>query len=353
MISSLQVTRLLRPETELWDLFTRKEEYQPLITDHLQRFPYFASDHRNVFFPEASAFLARNGLAPSYPEDRPFAVCLTHDIDVLHYAPLRVGYEAAMALRRLEPAESLKALVSPLSKRANRLWCFRKMMDVERKYGARSTFFFLALEKGELDKNYSLGELREEMQEILRSGCEIGLHGSHEAHCSLDLIKREKGRLEEVLGKPVIGYRNHFLRFAVPTTWECIQAAGFEYDATFGYHDCIGFRNGMCHPFRPFNVNTDRQIDLLEIPLAVMDLTLSGYMRVDTPSAWELIRSMIDSVAEVRGVFNILWHNTQYHGEMLELYERILAYCHEKNAWIVPAAEVAGWWKRLEEPDGA
>ena len=110
---------------------------------------------------------------------------------------------------------------------------------------------------------------------------------------SFEDIMEKKQRLEKVLGKKVIGYRNHYLRFKVPDTWELLSKAGFKYDTTFGYADCAGFRNGVCHPFRPYNINTGKQIDILEIPLIIMDRTLlRDYMRLDVKKAWELIKNL-------------------------------------------------------------
>jgi hypothetical protein len=43
---------MLKQNKELWDLFTRREEYNPPILDQYGRFPYYLSKHRNVFEPE-------------------------------------------------------------------------------------------------------------------------------------------------------------------------------------------------------------------------------------------------------------------------------------------------------------
>ena len=51
----------------------------------------------------------------------------------------------------------------------------------------------------------------------------------------------------------MIGYRNHYLRFKLPETWKYLADAGFEYDTTLGYSNALGYRNGMCHPFRPYD----------------------------------------------------------------------------------------------------
>jgi hypothetical protein len=41
-------------DKELWDLFTKKEEYDPILLDKYGRFPYYLSSHRNIFEPEIS-----------------------------------------------------------------------------------------------------------------------------------------------------------------------------------------------------------------------------------------------------------------------------------------------------------
>jgi len=42
----------------------------------------------------------------------------------------------------------------------------------------------------------------------------------------------------------------------------------------------------MCHPFRPFNLNTGQEMEILEIPLAIMDQTLLSYMQLNMEQAW-------------------------------------------------------------------
>ena len=181
---------------------------------------------------------------------------------------------------------------------------------------------------------------------IVDQGWEVGLHGGHEAFNNLDVLKREKDRLERALGKKVIGYRNHFLRFRVPDTWELLKEVGFRYDATYGHSYCVGFRNGMCHPFRPYNLKTNSEIDILEIPLVIMDITLyDAYMRLDSQTAWMLVKYLIDIVERYNGVLTVLWHNTFMTHDKLKMYTKILEYCSQKNAWMTSGEEICKFWK--------
>lgn len=345
-VNELQMSAIsdLKSDHKLWELFTGKEEYNRDLRDEYERFPYWLSEHRHVFEPEVSQFFVKNGLNAKYPGDKKFAVCLTHDIDIVTYSGLKMPYEAAQALIKGKLGRALCVLLNKVSKKLNPIWNFRQIIEIERKYDARSSFYFLALEKGEKDFNFRVGALKNELQTIAESGCEIGLHGGHGAFNNLDELKKQKERIEEVLSREVTGYRNHYLRFEVPTTWEMLKKAGFKYDTTFGYADCVGFRNGMCHPFKPYNLNSNQFIDILEIPLTIMDCTFDLYMRLGFEDSWKLARQLIDRVAELNGVMTILWHNTYMLDEQLEFYERILACCREKSAWMTSGEEIRKWW---------
>lgn len=342
--SSPQVAAL-REHPLIWDHFTRAEEYSPRFLDSLGRFPYAASACRDVFEPVASRALADYGLVPPWPDDHGFGVCLTHDIDWVYMSPLAWGRAAVAHLVRDRGHRSFESLIE--AARLGKKWplCnFETTIAVEAEYGAASSFFFLVQSPGEDDYSYDIEALDAELGTILDHGCEIGLHGGFGCYRDLGQLATRKARLEAVTGRPVVGYRNHYLCFAVPLSWEVLRQAGFLYDTTFGYHDCIGFRNGMCHPFRPFNRELGREIDLLEIPLVISDAVLFSYMRLDLDQAWTQIKALIDRVEEVQGVVTVLWHNKSMLGSNLALYRKILEYCGEHNAWMTSGREIAEWW---------
>jgi len=331
----------LRRKRALWDLFTRKEEYDSPVRDHYDRFPSSASSNPDIFSPQVSSFLHQSGYRPEYPGKKTFAVCLTHDIDVVYKSAFAKGRSVLSDIARKK---------SPPASRPARWWSSKKVpfcnfpaiMDLEERFGARSTFFFMAENPGEMSYAYTPEDLEQEIRDITTRGWEVGLHGGYTAALNPRGMQEKKDRLEKIIRKPVTGYRNHVLRFRVPDTWEYLAQAGFAYDTTLGYADCAGFRNGMCHPFRPFNLNSDREIGILEIPLVVMDDTLGGkYMQLDNREKWEVIRLLIDRTASCNGVFTLLWHNTFFQGEEGALYEKILQYCSDKGAWMTSAEEIA------------
>lgn len=349
----MDIIKTIRDESEMWELFTRKEEYNPPFLDQYGRFPYYLSGYRDFMNPAVSSYLNEHGYRTYYPEGKKFAVCLTHDIDSIQAGFKSCMFNSAVTTLKGDIKSTSDNISYILNKKRYPDWNFKEIMELENKYDAKSSFYFLALRAGEKDHNYDIEDVADEIRFISDRGWEVGLHGGHQSYNNLEDLLEKKKRLEDVLGKEVIGYRNHFLRFKTPETWELLSQAGFKYDTTFGYADCVGFRNGMCHPFRPYNRNTDRQIEILEIPLVIMDCTmLRDYMRLNISDSWDITKKLIDTVEKYGGVITILWHNTYMKGEFLEFYEKILKYSYEKNAWITSGEEIYKWWSETEHSFG-
>jgi peptidoglycan/xylan/chitin deacetylase (PgdA/CDA1 family) len=340
----MEMYEILQKEPEIWDLFTRKEEYSSSIRDQYERFSYYSSSNRNILEPRVSKYLIEHGYHAEYPEGKPFAICLTHDIDVLYKNKRRKTLDALDHLFYARFSASINSVAQMHSIKVP-WWNFSDIMSLEDRYNAKSSFYFMVEDPGDPEFNYAIEDCGAVIGEISEKGWEVGLHGGHTAYNDPIEMRRKKQRLEKVLNKRVVGYRNHYLRFNVPETWECLHEAGFHYDTTFGYNDCIGFRNGMCHPFKPFNLKTGKTIEILEIPLIIMDGSLFDYMRLDCNRAWDITRRLIDTVADYHGVMTLLWHNTFLVGEKRKFYEKILNYCYEKNAWMTSGEHIASWWK--------
>jgi peptidoglycan/xylan/chitin deacetylase (PgdA/CDA1 family) len=333
----------LRKEKHLWDLFTLKEEYHPKKMDKYQRVPYTASSHKDVLSPSISRYMVQHGFRAEYPEDKKFAVFLSHDIDDIAMSPRQVVRSIIPYPLRRDHLGSIRFL-SAYAKKEKPYLNFRKIIELEKKYDASSTFFFLTTHEDIFGKKYQLGEIINELPDILNHDCEIGLHTGFYFFDDLQKIKLEKEKLEKASGIKVVGVRNHLYRFQLPGTWDVLSEAGFSYDSSLGYYDMIGFRNGTCHPFKPYNLTDQKTMDIIEIPPCVVDITLFSYMKCNVKEAWNYIKNLIDVVEALDGVLTVLWHNwtfsypVSYAGlfgkEWTKLYEKILSYSYEKHAWL-------------------
>jgi peptidoglycan/xylan/chitin deacetylase (PgdA/CDA1 family) len=340
---------LLKQNQEIWDLFTRKEEYSSKNLDEHGRVLYAQKDLKKAFEPEVSRYLVEHGMKIEFPENKTFAVCLTHDVDDI-YPPLsHMLLSSAHCLRNLNFQGSA----------AQFLWKFRglehspyfnlsEIMDLEESFGAKSSFYFIAAEADPIRFRYDIEDVGHYLGEVSDRGWEVGLHGGYYSFDNLEAIKKEKKRLEVVLGKKVLGFRNHYLRFKTPDSWEILADASFRYDSTFGHSNSAGFRNGMCHPFRPYNLKEDREIRILEIPLVIMDVALFAISK-SFEEAWECTKKLIDITAKLNGVITLLWHNfvfgCSFRRDWVRLYEKVLQYCSERGAWMTSGEEIYRWWE--------
>jgi peptidoglycan/xylan/chitin deacetylase (PgdA/CDA1 family) len=342
----MNIIDILQENSNIWDLFTRKEEYNPKIKDEYNRFRFYASKERDIFKPLVSQFLTERGFNIEYPDGAKFAVCLSHDVDAIYKEGWKKGLDTFRSMKSLDLTQSLHKIKEFRSRKMP--YCnLQQIVELEERYDASSTFYFLALNPQDVDFNYDVADLRTEFDFLQEKGAEIGLHGGHSAYNTFDKLINEKKRLERMLGKRITGYRNHFLRFIVPDTWKILHDAGFQHDSTLGYPDCVGFRNGMCHPFSPYNLNTNKIIDIIEIPLIIHDTTLfDGYMRLDADTAWDLTKDLITITEKNNGVITFLWHNTTFASPVhAKFYEKILDFCKTKKAWMTNAGEIAAFWK--------
>jgi peptidoglycan/xylan/chitin deacetylase (PgdA/CDA1 family) len=329
----------VKQDEDLWNLFTKKEEYRPVQLDRYQRFISTHSRYTDLLNPRVSEYIVNQGLNVRYPEDQPFAICLTHDVDTV----------SPTFLQRMSNLRSPAAALSPhylkrwLSRKGYRN--FPDIMALEEEYGARSSFYFLATDKDIRRYRYRVEDLEDDMGRILDNGWEVGLHGGYYAYDNLKEMTSEKERLENVLHRKIIGYRNHYLRFKVPDTWALLEKAGFLYDTTYGYPDALGFRNGMCHPFRPYNLESQGDMSILELPLCLMDTTLGG---AGMDASWPAIETMLHAVEKCRGTFVLNFHNDVFCSPMkqnsMRIYKKILQYGHEKKCWMTTGEEIFRWW---------
>ncbi|MGV8042539.1 MAG: DUF3473 domain-containing protein [Thermoanaerobaculaceae bacterium] len=145
------------------------------------------------------------------------------------------------------------------------------MLDLFAEHGARATCFVL----GDVAEAFP-GLIRR----IVAAGHELGVHGWHHHRIfQLDRsmfgesLRRAKGLLEELSGRPVLGYRAVAMSITRETWWayDVISELGFLYSSSI--YPFRGSRYGVPGaPLGPHRVRTAAGAELLEIPLSVAQL---------------------------------------------------------------------------------
>ena len=272
-----------------------------------------------------------------WPNEKKFAVCLTHDVDRVHKT-----YQKFTRLIRKPSFQGLEDLV----RSQNTFWNFEYIIDLEKSLGVTSTFFFLdeSIKLNPLKpKTFKLSVGRYDLFDISvskmikrldSSGWDIALHGSYNSFNNLELLIKEKKRLECIVGHEIVGIRQHYLNLA-NDTWLLQHQAGFRYDCSFGLTKGIGFKDNITLPFRPPGTH-----DFIVLPLGLMDyclLTSKGDI------TQEYI-SLLNQVEENGGIFVINWHqermNPTENPQYTDVYSAIIKECKHRNAWIANCGEI-------------
>jgi peptidoglycan/xylan/chitin deacetylase (PgdA/CDA1 family) len=303
------------------------------------------------------------GLTPPTWDGATFAVALTHDVDSVRRwtragvagaaARLKHDVFAGRAHTALREAKGLALAPVHKLRGTDPNWRFSEIVRETRRRGASGcTFFVLG---GHADPHDGAapelyGRLRPQLvAELGEQKAEVGLHGSYRSARDVRLLAAEKRRLEE-LGTRVVGHRYHYLRVDPHHNLEPLAEAGLRYDSTLGFPDALGFRGGLARPFRPWDFGLDEPLDVVEVPLAAMDVTLAEqrYLGLSPRSAWPLLDALLDLAKARRAGFAVLWHPERFDRATSAgwdaLYWRFVDEVGRRGGRCMSAAELVDLW---------
>jgi peptidoglycan/xylan/chitin deacetylase (PgdA/CDA1 family) len=270
---------------------------------------------------------------------------LSHDIDLVkQYGFFGTGFQFKQLLG-LAPAtmsrkdhfirafEALFHFLNPFSGE-DPYWNFERLMKWEEDHGFRGTYFFLEREGGRHDNSryrFHWKKYRQLFRDLSSRGHEVGIHGTIQSATSQAYMDRTVQHLRDASPSPVEGIRQHYLKYSPGITGKIQQKAGLLYDASLGFAEQEGFRQSYCWPFRLYDFESDRSLEIWEIPLIVMDITLFNYRKLDARESRSAIENLLAEVLKFNGVFSLLWHNNMFDERenpgITELYTSILGLC--------------------------
>jgi hypothetical protein len=249
-------------------------------------------------------------LPNSQAANRSLRVKLSHDIDLVG-VPFRLREALGHTLRRRRPAATACDLMAAFTNRCPTFLALVQdiaSMSLER--GLDSAVYWMGSPPGLIDSGYDPRhpKIRKVVSWLAEREVECGVHPGYETFRSRERLLSEIELLRSVLGKGKLGGRQHYLRWS-PETWLDWEACGLAYDSSVGFAEWIGFRAGTCYPYRPWIFAENREAKLLEIPLIVMDCTLTRYMGLTWEESLEAMKECIETCRIAGGVFTLLWHN--------------------------------------------
>ena len=145
-------------------------------------------------------------------------IFLSHDVDWRRQGP---PIEHVLARRdRFDPEIFEKTKLESLYRN------IPEYIELEEKYGIRSTFFFRTLYE-----NGNVEDYEDDIQTLQKGNWEVALHTDPKSVDSIEKIKQEKEKLESLTKKPIIGNRVHFLNYNSDLPLK-LKQLGFLYDSS-------------------------------------------------------------------------------------------------------------------------
>lgn len=273
---------------------------------------------------------ARTGMsgASALPPGKRCVVVLSHDVDS-PIDPVSPRHAAGVALSNVraarKPARSVAyaagVAVQALRWRAldasARHRVFDEVMDAEEERGFRSTFFFAAVSRFDvdgtrLDVGYDVRRkpLPESVRAVVSRGFGLGLHVGYQARADATLIAAERARLEAVAGVRATGTRHHYWHMTRPF-WNSLEAhasAGFSFDSSVGFNSAPGYRLGVALPFEPWNPEAAARIPVLQVPVLAMDSMVMLQPDASPETVGDRLAALLAGLKRFEGVAAIDWH---------------------------------------------
>lgn len=293
----------------------------------------------------------------AWPQGKPFAAALSHDLDVVDHWPVFT----ALRLRELQQRNDWPRVKQVLGAAAAAIVGDPVMRGIDAVLAAeaaaavRSTWFiicgpksFASMKAGDVTYRPDGAAVRRILAALRAHDHEIGLHGSFETADDGSRFVAQRAQLARLTERTILGARQHFLKRTVGVTERALEVAGFAFDSTAGFPDRNGFKLGLADIVPVWDAEEGRALALEQVPFCWMDRAQSKYLGVEDPARWiDDALELAARVEAVQGVWCGIWHPNLtpalgFPGAH-EAYERLVRSLAARGAWLAPIGEVVRW----------
>ena len=196
---------------------------------------------------------------------------------------------------------------------------FPEYMQIEERYGVKSTFFFRT--------QYENGDYRDyhdDIKQLVKGGWEVGLHTDPSSIDSVEKIKKEKTNLEKLTNSKIYGNRVHYLSNdkLLPKK---LSELGFVYDSS---------NRKTKDTITSEDMGYQRIGNIVEFPVTLMDAYLFTHMRIPEDEIISIVEKTLNSCRQLDSDYNvmtILWHDNVLKMKGGRMYEKILEFLHNQE----------------------
>lgn len=204
---------------------------------------------------------------------------------------------------------------------------FETLMQLHQRYKIKGHFFFQFSEYGQYDKNVSI--YKNKFRYLIKwvgDYSKVSLSASFQSAFDINILKKEKGRLSELVNRPVNGLRLRYNRVSIPSSYRSLISAEFKYDYSMGYTHVIGFRAATCTPFYFYDINLEVQQPLKVHPFVLQDHSLLKIKKQQ--EVFDELDGIYKEVKKVNGTLCLVFSNElfgkKHRLDWIELYNNLI-----------------------------
>ncbi|MFD1063860.1 polysaccharide deacetylase family protein [Winogradskyella litorisediminis] len=189
-------------------------------------------------------------------------------------------------------------------------WIINRQKSVNFKF----TVFFLIGGYSTYDKNVSIN--RKKFVLLIKSVadyCNVGLKASFLSLDNIEILKKEKLKLEDITKRDLLAIRNSHSKLNLPSTYRSAIELEIAQDHTMGYIKNIGFRAGTCTPFLFYDLDYEVQTPLQINTYHCMDFALLKFK--SQLDKMQYLQQFIHKIKNVNGTFSPVFHNYTFSDE--------------------------------------
>ena len=208
---------------------------------------------------------------------------------------------------------------------------FEELIGLQKTYGFKSNFFFQFAEYSKYDKNVSTNNNRfRSLIKHVSDYSPVSLAASYSSFDNLEILKKEKNNLEEVINRPVNNCKMRYNRVDVPESYRNLIAAEFTDDFTMGYTHELGFRAGTCTSFQLYDIPLEVKQPIKIHPFAINDYALTKFKREE--EILNHVAALYKEVKQVNGTLVTMFSNellgTVEEKDWMSIYTKIITAYH-------------------------
>ena len=205
------------------------------------------------------------------------------------------------------------------------------LIQKRKEYDLNCIFFFQLASYSTYDKNLSPNNNNFRfLIKTIADYCKVSLAASYSSFNDVELLRKEKKNLADVINRQVEYSRMRYNRVDVPQTYRNLVDAEFTDDFTMGYTHEIGFRAGTSFPFYLYDINMELQQPIRVHSFAFHDYAIHEETSLD--AILGKVRSLYQEVKKVNGEFISVFSNellgTDHPLDWKETYEAIIKNYH-------------------------